>query len=467
MSAAYPMAFDEQHHYGLIQLYSQKLTPFWSAMPDDGSVFGALTRDPSYMFHYLMSFPMRLINLLVGTEMNRVLILRLLCLLMFGAGIVLFRKLLRRIGLSAASTNVSLFFFVSLPIVPLLAAQINYDNLLFLLTPLSILQLINIVERLRQHKEITTQSLLSLGIIVMFALLVKFSFLPVALMMLGVLIYYIYRYNLLAWRKMPRALWKQFQDLRPKVAYSLVTLFVVLFGLCIERYGVNLIRYNNPAPDCAKVLSMDDCMAFGPWRRNYNTRNSLLAGRLPTPDPSLRHYISRTWYPTLVGHLFFALDGPRAGYIYGSPFIPLQKISIAVTTVGLLLFVGSYPWRRKKYMFGIMCILTTGYVLSLLQRNFSEYQYLGYPFGIQGRYLVLFLPIFITAAIAGYATGLKKLSIVKPWLVIAVMLVVITQGGGATTYILRSDSNWYWQRPVIIRANNTARRIIDPLVLGQ
>lgn len=467
LSAAYPMAFDEQYHFGLIQLYTQKFTPFWSALPDNGSMFGALTRDPSYMLHYLMSFPLRLIDLFVSSEMSRVLILRFLCLFMFGTGVVLFRKLLRRIGLSKATANVSMFFFVSLPIVPLLASQINYDNLLFLLTPLCLLLLLNVIENVRSHEGLKTRELLLLGSSMMFTLLVKFSFLPIALMMFVILLYYVFRYNLLAWRKIPHDLWRQFKAIQPKIAYSLLVIFIILFGLCIERYGINIIRYKNPAPDCAKVLSVEDCMAFSPWRRNFNTRNSLVAGRLPNPDPSLSNYITRMWYPTSTNHLFFALDGPRSGYIYGDPFTLLEYSAVGVTIMGLSLFAGAYPWMRKRYLFGVLFLIASGYVLSLLQRNFSEYQYLGYPFGIQGRYLVLFVPLIIGAAIAGFVEVIGKATHFKPWLATSMMLLVITQGGGATTYIMRSNSDWYWQRPAILKANDNVRRIIDPWNVGR
>ncbi len=57
LSARYPMAFDEDFHLGLIRLYASHGWPFWSGQPANADVFGAVARDPSFLYHYLMSFP--------------------------------------------------------------------------------------------------------------------------------------------------------------------------------------------------------------------------------------------------------------------------------------------------------------------------------------------------------------------------------------------------------------------------
>ncbi len=61
LSARYPQAFDEQFHLGLIRLYAQHWSPFLAHQPAGADVYGAMFRDPSYLYHYLFSFPYRLI----------------------------------------------------------------------------------------------------------------------------------------------------------------------------------------------------------------------------------------------------------------------------------------------------------------------------------------------------------------------------------------------------------------------
>ena len=51
-SAAYPQAFDENFHFGLIQVYSHHWLPFLSGQPSNANAYGAVARDPSYLYHY-------------------------------------------------------------------------------------------------------------------------------------------------------------------------------------------------------------------------------------------------------------------------------------------------------------------------------------------------------------------------------------------------------------------------------
>src|SRR5689334_19618168 len=63
LSAVYPMAFDEDFHLGVIKIYAHQWLPFLSDNAVNTGQFGALSRDPSYLYHWLMSFPFRLVAL--------------------------------------------------------------------------------------------------------------------------------------------------------------------------------------------------------------------------------------------------------------------------------------------------------------------------------------------------------------------------------------------------------------------
>src|SRR5260221_1580992 len=54
-SDRYPMAFDESFHFGLIQLHAGQWLPFFTHTPAHSEVYGAVARDPSYLYHYLLS----------------------------------------------------------------------------------------------------------------------------------------------------------------------------------------------------------------------------------------------------------------------------------------------------------------------------------------------------------------------------------------------------------------------------
>src|SRR6185312_5810861 len=72
LSARYPMAFDEDFHFGVIRIYAHHLSPFLSGQPPGADAYGAVAHDPSYLYHYLMSFPYRLISLFTDNQTAQV-----------------------------------------------------------------------------------------------------------------------------------------------------------------------------------------------------------------------------------------------------------------------------------------------------------------------------------------------------------------------------------------------------------
>ena len=61
-ASLYPMAFDEEFHLGLIKIYAAHWLPYGIENTRDMAQYGAAMSDPSYLFHYLMSFPYRLLD---------------------------------------------------------------------------------------------------------------------------------------------------------------------------------------------------------------------------------------------------------------------------------------------------------------------------------------------------------------------------------------------------------------------
>src|SRR5665213_199085 len=179
------MAFDEDFHLGIIRLYAHHLSPFWSSQPQGANMFGAVARDPSYLYQYLMSFPYRLISLFTGDQTIQVIILRFINIGLFASSMVLYRRLMMKTGASRALVHLCLLIFVLIPISPLLAAQINYDNLLLPVTALALLLAANFDARLTKQKKLDTKLLLQLLTLCLLASLVKYAFLPLFVAILG------------------------------------------------------------------------------------------------------------------------------------------------------------------------------------------------------------------------------------------------------------------------------------------
>src|SRR6476661_1086096 len=92
LSGAYSMAFDEYVHYGVTKLYEGQLSPFMSEQPLSADAFGAITRDGSYFYHYIMSFPLRAFDHFVSNFVAQILFLRFFSIAFFAGGILFFRS---------------------------------------------------------------------------------------------------------------------------------------------------------------------------------------------------------------------------------------------------------------------------------------------------------------------------------------------------------------------------------------
>ncbi len=115
ISARYPMAFDESYHLGLIKLHALQWNPIFTKQPAGVAEYGALTRDPSYLYHYLMSFPYRLMVVLHISEMSKIVTLRLINVSLFAVSLFGARLLLLKTKASPAIIHVAMLFFVLTP----------------------------------------------------------------------------------------------------------------------------------------------------------------------------------------------------------------------------------------------------------------------------------------------------------------------------------------------------------------
>lgn len=465
LSGLYPMAYDERFHFELIKIYAGRLHPFWSASPSGDAPFGPIARDTSYLYHFLMSWPYRIIEAITSDQRTQIILLRFSSIFFFIAGIIVFRKVLRRAGCSNAVSNVVLAIFAATPLVSLLAAQVNYDNLMFLVLAVALLLTQKILQDIKANKNLSTVKVLQLGCVVMAGSLIKYAFLPILLgiaILLGVSILRGKKHTLSSRTKEFTSGFKGSIQV-----VGLCILFLTLFGLCIERYGVNIVRYQTPTPECDQVLTIDQCMANGPWRRNYQTRQSKLAGRLEPQLTNPAEFTVKTWLSGTTYQLFYVLNGESSGYSVGWAFKIIRMASVTVFIIGSGLYIFYFGKLRKKYSLNPLLGIGLLYLAVLLTQNYLDLLNLGYPFGIQGRYLIPVLPIIYAIIATSFNMALGKDIMLKVLLSSTAVLFMVTQGGGAATFILRSDYKWYWDDSRIVNMNHKARVILEPFVIGK
>ena len=461
LSAAYPMVFDENTHFGTIQIHAQQWSPLITDQPPNSEFAGPLVNNPSFLYQWLLSFPYRVLANLTDSQMIQIIALRFINIAFFAAGLILFRLALLRTKVSPAIIHASLLFFVLLPVVPMLAGQINYDNLLLPIAGLSFLLAIRISEEL-DKKRLPVALIAALLTVCMFGTNVQYAFLPVFAGLGLWLAWSLVR----AWRKgdllipkLAKKSWKTATWGR-KLAFALPLLLATIFFA--HSYGHNVIVYQNLTPQCHQVESREFCAGYGPWQRNQEV---LAQDLTANPNPVV---FAAGWTYRMFVAMFFTSSGgasPQAMYLSINPLPIIFATALVVFAVGSFLIL---RYRHKVFAgynhIGMLMFVAFLYVLSLWLRNYLDYQRLGEKIAIQGRYVFpIILPCMVVFALAfrkyfGHRAHLKMA-------LMSAVFVLFLQGGGALHYITSSNSSWYWQNSVVVKANQTAQQVIRPLMI--
>lgn len=461
LSGGYPMAFDEDFHLGIIRLYAHHLSPFWAHQPAGADIYGPVYRDPSYLYHYLMSFPYRLMNVFTHDQTVQVIILRFINIGLLASSLLLYRRLLLKARVSRTLVHVVLALFVFIPIVPFLAAQISYDNLILPLTAVVLLLTSAINDELERDKRINSAKFVLLITVGLLASLVKYTFLPIFLAVLVFLGVQFYRY-LGRKKKFWRSFWLGVGLLSRRSRWLLAIGLIISSGLFVERYGINLIRYHEVVPDCGQILSVKRCNAYGPWIRDY-TFAAIKGPGLHGPLGFSADWLYGMWLRT-----FFTLGGAGTTFETRGP-LPLPSVAAIVLVVagfGLFVWKAKHIFRRyPTSTLWLFCSVSLFYIGVLWLDEYKGYLHAGQPVAINGRYL---LPVYLLVMLLlslGFAELLhKRLKLQAA--VVAVSLLCFIWGGGVLTFILRSHDSWYWPNRTALHANQGAQHVLYRLVPG-
>lgn len=460
ISSRYPMAFDEAYHYNLVRMHAEQWNPLFLSQPPGPAPYGALVRDPSWLHHYLLSFPYRILDALGASEYARIVTLRLVNVAFFVVGLYLFRRLLLLSKASPAAVQASSLFFILVPSVPLLAGQINYDNLQFPLFAATLLVTHRAAEAIRKRKPRLLMLLMALS----FGLLGsvnKFTFLPFLLAVviyLAVVVLRTYRHKLSGFVTNLRQSW------RAEVVWqrSLVLgAAVMLSGLFVWFYGVNTVVYRNPVIQCHQVLEPSRCEGFEPWLRNYTLAKSA-SNDVANPVKFTIDWIGGMFYRS-----FFVINGATGPKRYTN----MVPMGIA-TTAALLIVVGVVLTLRfipkilaKDSVLQLTLLACLVYIVALWGRNFNDFRNLGEMVAINGRYFQPVLLPLILLVVASYQRALVR----HPKIKLAILLISFVgflSGGGITAFIHYSDVDWYFAGKTWIDSlNANARRLVAPLFL--
>lgn len=467
LTLRYPMAFDENFHFGIIKLYSHQWSPYFAHEPTNSSAYGDLVRNSSFLYHYLMSFPYRFFALFTSNETAQIIFLRLVNIGLFAGGLIFFRQVLRRLHISDAITNVSLFMLVLIPVVPFLAATINYDNLMFLVIPLITWLTLRCVEILRSDHKLSATHLAFLLTSCLLASLIKYAFLPIFVALMAYLALMIWHYRPL--KTIFKNTCRDFLARSFWIKLGLVVCLVISGSMFVERYGVNIVEYHGLQPDCSALRSVDECMQYGPWARNYQVKMGTAGYGGPNApyDPNPIFFVP-SWIDGMMERLYFAINSDYSNY----PGLPVVLFTAYIVGgIGLILsFVYGRRSLRHQHQLVLPLLITVIYTASVFYVNLNGYRHLHTMQAINGRYLVLIFPfafMFMALAYSQFFQDIVKhrAQMVKFGFLVLVTILLL-QGAGMLTFLIRSNPNWWWKNQTVVDANDRAKSIVSPFIIG-
>ncbi len=452
-SFRYPMSFDENFHIPVIDIFSHQLSPVIVDQPTSYDHLGNLEHGSVSVYHYLMSFPDRLIGVFTDSFPVKVVFLRIINILMVALGLWIYSKLFRKMGVKNAHINIGLMIFILLPIVPFVAAHVNYDNMLFPLTGFYFLLGINIIRSKRPEWH-NMALLLSVGIL---ACLIKFTFFPIFVISLIFLSYLLYaRFG----NRVYRMLKESFLVTKRWIQVISVSVFILFGSFFTYVYGQNIIMYGKLNPSCAESLGSERCA------KNFVAQRATLAHAsksqrplLPIPD------FTFSW----LKNMLIGTASTSATPVRGSGEVRWLKTFYTLLFFGFLasIFVILYSWRglfdTSEWFFLGTVILAL--VVSVFAVNLKGHLTNHTLYAQQPRYLLSNAPVLIVMSVISFNKILATHRRIK-FLSLTILLLLFTQGGGLITHITLSKGTWYWQRPLIINVNEKARAILRPFVIG-
>lgn len=444
VGSLYPMAFDEEFHFGLLQIYAAGWFPYGIEHSGDMAQYGAATADASYLFHYLMSFPYRLLAAIGVPEHGIIIALRLINVALAAAALIVFRRAIIAAGMSQKVTNVSLIFFMLIPVLSMLAAQINYDNLLLLIIAWCLLLIVRITNAVRAGEVMPLQYAIALFSAVLLGMSVKYAFLPLALgMFIWVtgLAYQSLRAHRQSYSAYCMNFFRQWTRISKRSKYILIGLIFVSVYFA-SHYVTNLVSYGSPIPSCDSVFTDKECEAYGPWNRNRNYAANKDMTFKPMTYPE---YMAAEWFPDMAQRLTFAVAGKTNNFQTQLP-LPLLVYGMAVLAiVGLVCVIAQTFRKNLPWLTFFTMLLSLIYAGVLSYQLYGDYVDTAQPVAINGRYLLPLLPLVAAGMIDAMRRSVPKVSssTLAVVTIVAIAYLIIC-GAGVGTYIVLSESHWYW-----------------------
>jgi len=399
---------DESNHIQFIDYYAHHgLSPNLHGQTPT-YYLGDKTREPDFMYHYLMSFVYRVTPLSVH---YKYIFIRLLTVLLALAAFYVLTKIFKRIGFSETVTTVSLLILTNLSMVLMMSAAVNNDVMVWLGVSLGILFLL----RLKERANLT--DLLSLALVIIWGGLFKRDLLPMSLLFGLLALFLIVRH----WKVYAGTLKK----IRP-LSYLLIVLLILGSALFVERIIGNIHDYGTVTPTCEQVQGGESCSVF--WASLRAQQLALQPKQNVSPPAFLAKWIGEDTYNIVnVQTQFWRRDVRPARWV--------TPVLTAVFLMGLAYGVYyEFSQRLKsdkhKGLRLYVLFISLFYILSQLAVNYATFlHYRIFGLALNGRYVIPSLMLLVGFSCFYWTKALANKRTAATLLAVGIILIVIATSG--------------------------------------
>jgi hypothetical protein len=441
-----PILFDEGYHVDFIFLYKHHINPLITNQLPQWDALGDVTRNASYLFYYLMSLPLHVVDLFTNNHTAQIIFLRMISLAMFLITLVVLRKAFLKAGIGKVPTHLAIFMMVLVPAFAPLPGVVSYDIASFMLFAFALLWAIEVITA----KKVLADRLTGILIIGGLMTVIKFTAAALALpVIVFVAVYTVNRYK----SGTVHLFRKSFMGLGIAMRIALIAGLVVSIALVLERPVQNTFRYGLTV-SCTEILPKNRCLKNFTAKTYQHYADIKPAGFQPmVPFVYLHTY----WIPGMTKTL--VQQWPYRGAL---PVMLLGMYILTTIGAGLILVYLRDLMRKPSYQ--LFLITAVFYTLVFFYQVYSSYVRSGQPSAISGRYLWPIFPLFLVLALVALQRLIRK----RPIIISGVFLVGLlfaTQGGGILSHLLSVDRpEYYWNNKTVIDTNLQAKRLISPLI---
>ncbi|MDT0211843.1 hypothetical protein [Curtobacterium sp. BRD11] len=439
------IAPDENRHIANILYYAGRSVwagPVITDAPASLLQMGEIERFPSYVYYYVMSFPVKPLLDLGAPYSVIVVALRFANVLIAAVGLVVVHRLVRTMGTAPWVATLVVVLLAGTGRYEWQAAAVTYDtpaNTLFFLCLLFCARLI----RSSGHAYSDLFRALVLGAL---AIVVKYTFVPFVLVAVAVAVALVLQRDGVRTFAHPVQRFRRVFAEHPVTSSLWALLFVVTAAVLLERIGGNLLVYGQFNPSCTKLHTHQECLAFDIYRRNYwaaRAHDLGIVNAVPQTPFDLFEFVG-SWISAYFQSMFF-YRGRNTVWQVSTVVQIAGAVTFVVAVVATLLSFRSLV-RTRASVWGLF--VAGSYVVAMFFFNLRTFIRLDNEYAFSGRYLLPVLPlIYVFAIIAGVALWRTlphwwRRVLVVPAVLLGV-LTLVTYAGPIAFFTYARGEGWY------------------------